>query len=272
VATAGARYTTVSSEKWEDDWYLGLDVRARNLFDFLCEGAHGTFAGVFRLDPRVARFKTGPWRADKFEETLDVRFAGHVVRYPGNWWFVRTYLKWNGARDGKISENQATGLISIVKGAPKEARAHFWAEYGSLFTPHGITTDTLAIPYADPMPVPYHTIPDHTKPRESCRSRAKPRGLTDEQNAVKQAAIDYFYEKLQAHTGLDKPRFPGGRAANFFAGCIRDGYDERDFREVTDWFFDERIRGDHSSANFGHYQASFNAGCIAIQKRREEKR
>ena len=120
---------------------------------------------------------------------------------------------------------------------------------------------------------PHKTIDVRRKTEDnvSCRSRAKPRKLTDEQNAVKQGAIDYFYERLQGHTGLDKPRFPGGRAAKFFTECIRDGYDADDLREVTDWFFAERIRGDHSSANFGHYQSSFNAGCIAAQKRREAK-
>jgi len=109
---------------------------------------------------------------------------------------------------------------------------------------------------------------DIDKDKTSCRSGAKPRKLSDEQNAVKQGAIDYFYQRLQKHTTLEKPRFPGGQAAGFFTGCIRDGYDERDLREVTDWFFDERIDEEHSSGNFGHFQNAFNAGCIAVQKRR----
>ena len=105
--------------------------------------------------------------------------------------------------------------------------------------------------------------------RKVSASRTPPVGkLTPEQNVVKQAAIDYFYQKLQRHTTLAKPRFPGGQAAKFFSDCIKDEYTETDFREITDWFFDERIKGDFSSANFSHYQAAFNAGCIAVQKRR----
>lgn len=84
----------------------------------------------------------------------------------------------------------------------------------------------------------------------------------------KQAAIAYYFERLQRHTGLESPEFPGGQAAGFFTRRLRKGDTLQDLKTTTDEFFDRYIRGDKSAGNFGHYQRVYNALCIAVQKRR----
>jgi hypothetical protein len=168
VATGGARYTTVSSEKWEDEWYLGLTPQQRNLFDFLVEGSHGTYAGVFRLDSGTPRQKTGPWRAGTWEGALDA-MQGHVIRYPGNWWFVVNYLRWNGPRPGtKLAPNQAFGIAEIVMAAPEECRRHFVSRYRPLLKGFSTPLDSVQ----DPLSIPGHTIPGHTIPTHTKTSFA----------------------------------------------------------------------------------------------------
>ncbi len=84
----------------------------------------------------------------------------------------------------------------------------------------------------------------------------------------KQDAIAYFFGRLQKHTGLESPEFPGGQAAGFFTRRLRKGDVLQDLTDTIDEFFDRYIRGEKSAANFGHYQRVFNALCIAVQKRR----
>jgi hypothetical protein len=85
---------------------------------------------------------------------------------------------------------------------------------------------------------------------------------------ARQAAIDYFFGRLQRHTGLERPVFSGGQAARFFSSRLEAGDTSDDFTETIDEFFDHRIRGEHSAANFSLYQRAYNALCIAVQKRR----
>jgi len=86
----------------------------------------------------------------------------------------------------------------------------------------------------------------------------------------KQAAIDYFLRRLQKHTGLAAPEFPGGQAAGFFTRRLRKGDTLEDLQDTIDEFFDRYIRGEKSAGNFGHYQRVYNALCIAVQKRRQK--
>lgn len=109
----------------------------------------------------------------------------------------------------------------------------------------------------------------------SARERAKPtkratRASNPENSGddARQAAIDYFFGRLQRHTGLERPVFSGGQAARFFSSRLTAGDTLDDFRETIDEFFDRRIRGEHSAANFSLYQRAYNALCIAVQKRR----
>lgn len=106
---------------------------------------------------------------------------------------------------------------------------------------------------------------EKAKPTKRAKQSAGPReALADAQ----QAAIDYFLGRLQRHTGLERPVFSGGQAARFFSQRLKAGDTLDDFRETVDEFFDHRIRGEHSAANFSLYQRSYNALCIAVQKRR----
>ena len=83
------------------------------------------------------------------------------------------------------------------------------------------------------------------------------------------AAQDYFFERLQQHTGIERPVFSWGQSGRFYKERLLDAEDSlADLRETTDEFFDRYIRGEKSAANFSHYQRVFNALCIAVQKRR----
>ena len=231
MATGGARYTTVSSEKWEDEWYLGLTPQQRNLFDFLVEGSHGTYAGVFRLDSGTPRQKTGPWRAGTWEGALDA-MQGHVIRYPGNWWFVVNYLRWNGPRPGtKLAPNQAFGIAEIVMAAPEECRRHFVSRYRPLLKGFSTPLDSVQ----DPLPIPGHTIPGHTIPGQdtSCASKRPPhasRKLTDAQNDWKQARLakwdecrKRYYAPKDADWKTVKVRWAdSGHAVRLFSDLARD--------------------------------------------------
>jgi len=87
----------------------------------------------------------------------------------------------------------------------------------------------------------------------------------------KQVAIDHFFERLQRHTGLASPEFPGGQAAGFFTRRLRKGDTLDDLRDTIDEFFDRYICGEQSAGNFAHYQRAYNALCIAVQKRRSSQ-
>jgi hypothetical protein len=85
------------------------------------------------------------------------------------------------------------------------------------------------------------------------------------------AAQDYFFGRLQTHTGLEKPVFSWGQSGRFFKGRMQEADDTlQDFKDTIDEFFDRYIRGDKSAGNFGHYQRVYNALCIAVQKRRRQ--
>lgn len=112
----------------------------------------------------------------------------------------------------------------------------------------------------------------------SARGKAKPTKRAEQSAGPKealandrQAAIDYFFGRLQRHTGLERPVFSGGQAARFFSSRLKAGDTPDDFKETIDEFFDHRIRGEHSAANFSLYQRSYNALCIAVQKRRRRR-
>lgn len=176
MATAGARITYVTSDKWEDDWYVdGLDCQQRNLYDFLSEGNHGTFAGVFKLLPSTAKAKTNKphWRGDKFESTVRDAFAGHVTLYAGNWWFVRAYVKHNAPEN--LSPKQADGIASTLRSAPVEARADWWREYGPLLEAQGWSSDRLGIPIEALSKQPFHSTPGHSNPLQGGREGPRAR-------------------------------------------------------------------------------------------------
>jgi len=90
-----------------------------------------------------------------------------------------------------------------------------------------------------------------------------------------QWALRYYYFRLRQHTNLPKPVMPFGRAAGFLAEREAETddsghllYDIHDFKDLVDEFFDHRIRGDKSSANWSLFESNWNALCIAVQKRR----
>jgi hypothetical protein len=72
---------------------------------------------------------------------------------------------------------------------------------------------------------------------------------------------DYFFEKLQQHTKLDKPEYPWARAAGFFAERLKKGDDLPYLQGLIDYFFSDYIR-ERSAGNFAHFQGKFNAVAI----------
>ena len=89
-------------------------------------------------------------------------------------------------------------------------------------------------------------------------------------NPIK-TGLDYFFERLQNHIGIDRPVMPFGRAGRFLKQRVAAGDTADDFRELTDWFFDKRIRGDKSSANWSLFESAYNAGCLAVDKQRRTR-
>ena len=283
MATAGARTTNVSADKWEDDWYMGMTSWQRNLYDFFEQGNQGTFAGVFKMHPDTAFNKTNPKRRDLFESTLSQAFQGHVFQYPGNWWFVRTYLKWNGPRTGNLSDKQAEGIANTLRVAPVEARADWWREYGPRLEAHGYLPDTLGIPIETLSKLPSHTIPDHTIPITSCRSRAKPRKYTDEQYALGMEAAEYAMEAAKDHTGFEEPsgyRFP--QFLSFF--CQRAKLEDslQDCKDCVDEYFRrlkeknaeaaERGLKRHHMGGFAGFKGTRDSLAGAVLEKREGNR
>lgn len=82
-----------------------------------------------------------------------------------------------------------------------------------------------------------------------------------------QWALRYFYWRLQRHTNLPKPVMPFGRAGHFLK-TRESEEDAEDFRALIDEFFEHRIRGDKSSANWSLFESAYNALCIQVQKKR----
>lgn len=88
-------------------------------------------------------------------------------------------------------------------------------------------------------------------------------------SAVK-IGIDYFFERLQRHLGMERPVFPFGRAGRFLRERVESADDTaEDFRDLIDWFFDKRIRGDKSSANWSLFESAYNAGLLAVDRERK---
>lgn len=156
MATAGPRYTRVSSKKWNDRWYLGLRMRERQLFDYLCENGDNTSAGVYQFDPDVARMKTRPWRRDEFEEACVVSLRGHIQFYEDSWIWVVRYLHYNG---DNMNPDFATGVERIVSEAPPQLQADFWAAYTKSLKRHGVPSKRALTGLPEPCETPSLTSP-----------------------------------------------------------------------------------------------------------------
>ena len=235
MATGGARYTVVTSEKWEDDWYLGLPIRVRHLFDFLCEGSHGTFAGVFRLSRRTISSKTGRWNDEAITKAAQ-QLTGHAVFYEDSWTFVVNYLAHNGPEN--LSYQQALGVISTVKDAPHSCRSDFWSRYHFLLEPHSFSPDTLSIPLSVPTDttIPFHTIPGQAKNGLKTRAvRTAPSGGELPQ-ALKAKHVElmarwdecwkrYYARNGQPWQGVKATYRDAGHVAKLVADYLRTGSD-----------------------------------------------
>jgi hypothetical protein len=97
------------------------------------------------------------------------------------------------------------------------------------------------------------------------RKRSRPRVLTPEQDADKQAAIDHFFGRLQRHTHLKAPPFPGGQAARFFSQRLKAGDTLEGLKACTDRFFDRWIKP-QSAAGFSHYQRVYAGLAKAVME------
>jgi len=82
--------------------------------------------------------------------------------------------------------------------------------------------------------------------------------------------VDHFYQRLQKHLGMERPVFPFGRAGRFLRERVESADDTADdFKALIDWFFDKRIRGDKSSANWSLFESAYNAGLLAVDRERK---
>ena len=265
MATAGARYTRVTSRKWQDRWYLDLTPQQRNLFDYFVENGDGTAAGVYQCDLDVARMKTKPWRGDAFERTCHEYFPGHVLFYEEGWVFVVQYLRHNGDNMNPLF---AQGIETFLQQAPPQAQADFWKVYGkdARLNKFGVPSPSSLEGLPKPFVTPSRTNPGRTNPS---RTNTYSPSAKPPDPRVKEAQT-YFFERLQKHTGLEVPVFSWPQSGKFYRQRLIEADDSLDdLRDTTDEFFDRYIRGDKSAANFGHYQRVYNALCIAVQKRRK---
>lgn len=199
MANVGARYTKVTSRKWNDPFYLGLSPQQRNLFDYLVENGDVTGAGVYQCDFSVARMKTQPWRRGRFEETLDA-FAGHVQFYEDSWTFVVQYLRHNGEN---MNPNFALGIVAVVENAPLQVQADFWSVYAKSdrLNRFGVPEESSLKGLPKPLLTPGLTSPGRTRPYPTNKppSKISGRKLTDAQNEFKEARIAYWQQCLNTY-------------------------------------------------------------------------
>lgn len=84
--------------------------------------------------------------------------------------------------------------------------------------------------------------------------------------------VDYFYQRLQKHLNMERPVFPYGRAGRFLKERVEAADDTfEDFKDLMDWFFEKRIRGDKSSANWSLFESAYNAGLLAVDRERKRR-
>ena len=175
MANAGARYTYVSSQKWNDRWYLNLPPQWRNLFDYFTENGDNTCAGVYQCDLDVAMLKVRPWDDTGFVSAV-AAMRGHLEVYDGSWVWVVNYAKYN-CQEGNAKA--WVGVWRIVREAPFELQRRFAAKYRETLLSH-LSDDpdlTKALdapppPLEAPAPPldqspPLPSIPNHTKPNHT---------------------------------------------------------------------------------------------------------
>lgn len=256
MATAGARYTKVSSKKWNDRWYLGLRMRERQLFDYLCENGDNTSAGVYQFDPDVARMKTHPWRRDEFEATCLESFHGHIQFYESNWIWVIRYLHYNG---DNMNPDFASGIERIVGEAPPQLQADFWAVYAKKLERFGLPSKRALRGLPEPSDTP--SLP----PSPSLTSPSLGRRKTSAPDPRVKELQEYFLERSRQHTGLARPPFPWGRSGTHFKQSLGLEHEVKAIKATIDHFFDHWIREKGGGA-FSHYQSQYLALCKALQE------
>jgi len=157
MATAGGRFTWMSSDIWNKPWFRSLTDKGKLLWFYLTTCADNSGAGIFQYDTDVVRIKTGRWRGEQWEDAL-AGLAGHINFYPDNWVWIVGYVKHNYQR---VNEKQRKGIDRLVACAPPQLRADFWQEYAPLregsdtpIIPHRDGYDTLLIQSSPPLPSP----------------------------------------------------------------------------------------------------------------------
>jgi hypothetical protein len=226
--------TKIYNEAWEgatrDVFFYLLGVAADN-FGMLKENA-GLVASVLGISAR------------RGQQSIDYLVGEEVLlRYGDNGSPYLIFRKWQDYQKVKYPGSPSCPLPPphILGKLSRKSREHLLGQLGS---DSGENGRAVAVAVADDS--------------EAHASAPNP----------KQASIEHFFRRLQQHTGLEAPEFPGGQAAGFFTRRLRKGDTLEDLRETIDEFFDGYIKGDKSAANFAHYQRVYNALCIAVQKRR----
>ena len=272
----------MSGAIWNKPWFKAWSRGGKILWFYLTTTNDNTCAGVYQMDPDVAKMKTGPWRQQEWDQAL-AALHPHIVFYPGQWLWVTGYLEHNSHG---INEKIGKGVVAVVAEAPEQLRADFYALYGGTLKGIGVSYDTPSIPPRYPFdetspPLPSPPLPtpnDIGASGKPSRPRSKPRKLTDEQNGVKQGAINYWRQRQIDHVGIPNPRWKskgknnGGVAAGFFTERILEPDNEftlDDLKGITDVFFDDWTK-DESAVNFDHFIAAWNGLCKKWRKKLEE--
>ena len=145
MASAGARSTWMSSSVWNKPWFKGWKRGGKLLWFYLTTCPEGTIAGIFQMDPDVAKMKTGPWQDSQWERDTTAMHP-HITFYEDNWVFVSGYLEENTKA---LNEKIATGIQRVVNDSPAQIRADFMARYEKFLGVYGMGIDTPPIPHSE---------------------------------------------------------------------------------------------------------------------------
>lgn len=218
-------------------------------------------------EPQVIKANTLPWhdRSVKYvqDDLLGMATAGIIILYRVGGTQYAAYPKWRQHQPAVRAERYIPSELPPPPPAQSSVQSSDIPSDDSL--PVG---GAVVGPVSGPVSGPVLALGDDgTSPSR----KGADRKLSDDQNSLKQTALDYWRKRQIDHVGIPNPRWlskgrekgGGGAAAGFFTERILETENEfalDDFMGITDLFFDEWI-GTDSPANFDHFMRAWNGLC-----------
>jgi len=255
VASAGARYTWMSSTIWSKPWFKRWRKGGKLLWFYLTTCPEGTIAGIFQMDPDVARMKTGPWQDSQWERDTAAMHP-HVSFYPDNWVFVSGYL---GENTKALNEKLGIGIQRVVNDAPPRIRADFMAKYEKFLGVYGMGIDTPPRPHSEgsdnTLPSPSLPLPPQEQHIPTTSGGGKGR-LSKEQSLWVVEACGAFKAAAVKHTGFSEPEgYQEGVLKALFKRRILKGDDRDDLLGAVATFTKRKGKYDEDTGRKSGFSA-----------------